>query len=106
MRVPRYLLRETLAVEAYAGSGAKGPVYTPARDVRANVQDTTRMTTDSRGTQRVVDVLAIIRPEDGPLATETRVTWNGIVFRVASCMPIPDSRRPTHYELEMLRYSG
>lgn len=106
MRVPHELLRETISVEAYGGAGAKGPVYAPATSMRASMQSTSRMTTDSRGTQRVVDVLAIIRPENGPLATETRVTWAGVTFRVASCMPIPDSRRPTHYELELLRYAG
>lgn len=106
MRVPHELLRETIAIEDFTGSGARGPVYAPARNVRASMQQTTRLFIDGRGNQRTVDILGIVRPEAGPVATESRVTWMGVTYRVEACYPMPDSRRPYHYELALIRLAS
>lgn len=106
MRVPRELLRETISVEDYSGSGARGPVYAAARSMRASMQERRRFVSDRRQMTAVtVDTLAIIRPEDGPVRPESRVSWNGETFRVESCYPMPDSRRPSHFELALTRYA-
>lgn len=102
MRVPRQLLRETITVEDYAGTGARGPVYVAGRPVRASMQQTSRLMSDARGNQITVDILATIRPENGPVPPESRVTWGSLVFRVAASHPYPDSRRPSHYELSLV----
>lgn len=106
MRVPNQLLRERITISDYEGSGARGPVYAEAREVRANIQQTQRLMTDSDGTQVTADTLVIIRPEAGPVPAESRVTWNGEEFRVIRAYPMPDSRRPSQWELAMAVYAG
>lgn len=106
MRVPRQLLREQIVVEDYAGAGARGPVYAAARTVRASVQQTSRLMIDERGRQLTIDALVIVRPEDGPVRPESRIAWAGSTFRVERAYPMPDSRRPSHWELALTRLAG
>lgn len=107
MRVPRELLRDTVTVEDYDGSGAHGPLYRDPRGMCASLQGASRLFTDSRGQTITVDTLAIIRPEDGPVRPESKVFefTSGVEYRVAQCVPIPDARRPAHYELLLTRYA-
>lgn len=103
MRVPKELLRDSISVLDYGGSGAHGPLYAAPRSVRASVQPTQHDFTDSRGVTVTVNTLAIIRPEDGPVPVESRVTAEGITYRVMQCYAMPDTRRPSHYELALAR---
>lgn len=106
MRIPTHLLRETIAVQDFTGSGAKGPTYAVSRSLRASVQATSRLVTDATGRTVTVDLVALVRPEKGPVPVESRVTWAGSAYRVVQAVPMPDSRRPTHYELGLMRYAG
>lgn len=106
MRVPNQILRERIVIENYEGSGARGPVYAEPRTVRANVQQTSRLMTDNDGSQVTADTLCIIRPEAGPVPAESRVEWNGQTFRVIRAYPMPDTRRPSQWELAMSVYAG
>ena len=54
----------------------------------------------------VRDTLAMIRPEDGPVAPQSRITWGTEKFRVETCYAMPDTRRPSHYELSLTRFVG
>jgi hypothetical protein len=102
MRIPRNYLRDELAVEAFAGQGARGVVYEASRVVRASVQPTTRLTTDTTG-REIAGVLAVVvRPEEA-IPVESRVTWQGQRYRVAQSDPMPDNFRPTHRELILSR---
>lgn len=106
MRVPNHALRESISVQDAAGNGARGPVHGAARTIRAAVQPTSKLITNSRGVEVVADFLAIIRPEAGPVPVESRVTWAGAVYRVETAVPMPDTRRPSHWELYLVRWSG
>lgn len=106
MRIPHELLRETISVEDYSGAGALGPAYSPARSLRASVQATSRLITDGTGRTLSIDALVLIRPEKGPVPVESRVTWAGSTYRVVRSVAQPDTRRPTHWELALLRYAG
>lgn len=105
MRVPRQLLREEIAVRDYAGSGARGPSFIGPRTVRASVQATSRFIVAADGTQVGLEALAIIRPEDGPVTVESRVTHGATEYRVVRCYAMPDARRASHYELALARLS-
>ena len=105
MRIPHQLLRETVSIEDFAGSGARGPVYSPARSVRGLVQQTSRLMNDLHGNQVPIDALLLVRPEDGPVPVESKVTWLTTIYRVGQALPMPDSRRPSHYELSLIRYA-
>lgn len=106
MRVPHSQLRETVSVEDFAGSGSHGPVYAAARSVRASMQPTSRLLIEDNGREVTVTVLGIIRPEAGPVPVQSRVTWAGVVYRVATSIPMPDTRRPDHWEIGLVRYAG
>ena len=102
MRIPRNFLRDDLSVEAYSAAGARGPTYGTAATIRASVQPTTRVVIDAHGRETQADVTAMIRPEDAAGAPlESRVTWNGAIYRVLRVAAMPDVQRPTHYELMM-----
>lgn len=106
MRVPRQLLRDAATVEAYGGSGALGPLYAAETEIRISIQPTTRVVSAPDGEALTIDTMAIIRPEDGPLRPESRVTARGIRYRVVECYPMPDERRPTHYELSLAKFQS
>lgn len=106
MRIPHSALRETITVQDFNGSGAHGPVYAAARNVRASMQEVSRLVTDTDGRQVLINVVAFVRPESGPVPAESRVAWGTSTFRVIAATPMPDSRRPSHYELSLARYAG
>lgn len=106
MRIPTHLLRETISVQDYAGPGAKGPAYAAARSLRASMQPTSRLVTDPTGRTVTVDLVALVRPEAGQIPVESRVTWAGGTYRVVQVVPMPDTRRPSHWELGLMRYAG
>lgn len=99
MRVPHEMLRETVVVEDYRGAGAYGVAFEDPRDVRANVQRTERLEVTTHGRQLLATTLMIIRPEAGPVPIESKITWNGDQFRVIRAFAVPDTRRPSHWEL-------
>jgi len=105
VRVPRQLLRELILVEDFGGSGARGPLF-EAREkpVRASVQPTMKLFTDASGQQYAIDALVIIRPEDGPVRPESKITARGEKYRVVRTYPMPDERRPSHYELAVSKW--
>lgn len=104
MRVPRQALREWIDIEDYSGDGALGPVFARTRRVKANVQPTPILMEEGPQMQGWVRALVIIRPEDGPVPIESRITHLGITYRVERMYPIPDSYRPDHYEIQMGRF--
>ncbi len=106
MRVPTFALRETISIQDFRGSGSHGPVYADARVVRASVQETSRLVTDTRGRAVTLELLAQVRPESGPVLIESRVAWQGRVYRVVTAYASPDTRRPTHWELGLSRFVG
>ena len=106
MRVPHALLRDTIAIEDYGGSGGMGPTFSASRNVRASVQATDRLVTDAQG--RVVSTVSrvVIRPEAGPVPPESRVTFAGRKYRVVEAYPVPDARRPSQWELTLAAWAN
>jgi len=104
MRVPRELLRDTITIEDYAGAGAHGAIYGDPRDVRASFQTTQKFVSDSHGYTISVTVMAIIRPEDGPVSAESRITSHGTQYRVVQVYPMPRRFHPTQWELMLDRW--
>jgi len=98
MKVPTQLLRETIVVSDYEGSGSRGPKFGAQRTISALMQPTSRLVTDTDGNLVTVGIVMIIRPEDGPVAPRSKVVWGSQGYRAASGLFFPDSRRPTHYE--------
>ena len=108
VRVPHEALKERITIEDYNASGSLGPTFgTPRTNVRASVQPTTKVVTDSRGVVTTIVSVIIIRPEAGPVPAESRVTDSlGRVFRVIQGDPFPDARRPSQWELTVAKWAG
>lgn len=106
MRVPNQLLRDIASVREYGGSGARGPIFGDARAVRCSIQMSQREVVDAKGVTVTIDTLIIIRPEDGPVAAESLITTTDLTFRVVRCYAMPDERRPSQYELAVVRYAS
>ena len=54
--IPRRLLRDSIAVEAYSGTGAYGPVYAAAVTVRGRVSMTRQLVRNSNGVEVVSEM--------------------------------------------------
>lgn len=106
MRVPHEALRETIVIEDYRGAGAYGVALEDPRSVPANVQRTERLEVTTHGRQVLASTLIIIRPEAGPVPIESKVTWNDEQFRVIRAFPVPDTRRPSHWELTVAPWNA
>jgi hypothetical protein len=95
---PPFLL-DAMAVEAYTGTGARGPTYATPVTVRCSVQPDYRLLVDNQGRQFQALAVAIVRP-DATFAVESRVTTaDGRKYRVIADDPLPDASRTHHREL-------
>jgi hypothetical protein len=99
VKIPRQLLRDVITIRDFAGSGSLGPTFGAPRTLRASVQPTTRVIVGPDGRNLQCSAMILIRPEDGPIRPESRVTYPPDAYRVLVCEPMPDRRRPTHYEI-------
>jgi hypothetical protein len=104
--IPFSALRDVITIEDAAGDGALGPTFSSPRNVSASIQDIERLVLDEMGQQTTIDIMTIIRPEAGPVKPGSKVSLpNGDTYRVVKAFPMPDYRRPSHFEL-MLRSWG
>lgn len=106
MKIPTFLLKDTISLEKYAGSGAHGPVYDGVVSVKAVFQDTTKLITNLRGVVVAASAAVLIRPEDGPVPVESRATVRSVVYRVASANPFPNEVSPYYWELLLDQYAA
>ena len=106
MRVPSELLRFSITVEDFAGSGALGPVYGEPRVIRASVQSTLQTVTTASGQTVTIDTLLLIRPDAGPIRPESRVTARNTLYKVVECYAMPDERRPYYYDVKLARFAS
>jgi hypothetical protein len=99
MRPP--FLRDNMSVEAYAGVGARGPVYAAAVNVKCSVQPDFRLILDAQGRQFQAQAIAIVWP-NSVFPIESRVTTSdGKMYRIIADSPLPDSKRPDHREISL-----
>lgn len=99
MRIPNEALRQTATIEDFDGSGSRGATFGPARTVKASAQQIASFTVEWKDEEVQITTLILIRPEAGPVAPGSKVTLDGVPYRVVKSFPIPDAFRPSHYEL-------
>ncbi len=103
MRIPRSVLRDQALVQEHIGHGALGPLYGATRPVRCRVEPVRRFVAAAKGDVTEVTATMLIRPEDGPIRVESKVTVRGVEYIVAQCQAEPDERRPAYWELQLTR---
>lgn len=99
IKIPGFLLRDRITISNYSGSNAYGVNTGAPRTVKAKVEPTNRLIIDRAGNQARAEATAMIRPEDGPVPVESKVTWGGKEYRVLAAGALPDEVNPTHREL-------
>jgi hypothetical protein len=86
--IPRSLLRDSIAVEAYSGDGAYGPVYAGSVTVLGKVSYMRQLVRDADGEEVVSEVTAYVHPDDAaPFVPESRVTIDGRATTVIGAGP-------------------
>ena len=88
MKIRRSLLKDSVSVEPYTGSGAYGPVYGTAKTVRVNVDATRRLVRDATGREVVSEASLYVHPDDAAsFVPESRLTIGGRVSTVLVANP-------------------
>lgn len=73
-RIPRWLLRHTVTVEAYQGDSAYGPVYGPPAAVRCFVEDGAKLIRNDQGHEVVSTARLYARLDTTTAPAQSRVT--------------------------------
>lgn len=108
MRLPAFLLRDTIEVEPYLGASGDGPIYGPPVAVRCFLASSERSVRQParEGSRLVKDVTtAYIQCEDAHhFAPEARVTLHGRRVEVEAVRrhEIPGGPTPNHVEVTLL----
>lgn len=100
--IPSALLRQTVAVEPYAGESATGPLYGAAVEYPARIQPKRRQVRDRAGDITVSDAVAFLRP-DAVVAVGDRVSVEGCIYRVLAAAPAMGLTRCEHIEATLGR---
>lgn len=88
MKIRRSLLKDTVAVETYTGSGAYGPVYSSAANVLVNVDSTRRLVRDATGREVVSEASLYVHPDDAAVfVPESRISIGGRTSTVLVANP-------------------
>jgi hypothetical protein len=106
MRVPHNVLRSRIEVFEFIGNGSMGATFKLPRTIRASCQPINKILITDVGEEQTIDVMVIIRPEDGPVPIESKVRWLNNDYRVTQMFPIPDDFRPSHYELQLRKWAA
>jgi hypothetical protein len=102
--IPSSLLRETITLEPFEGSGAYGPIYGAQQTLRARVEGKRRVVRKEDGTDLISSATAFVRP-GVDIATESRVTHlrhgasEPTVYEVVDVLPGEGLSRPAYLEL-------
>src|SRR6185369_15149201 len=67
LRLPHSQLRNTIVIHDFKANAAFGPVFEAPRTVRASIQDMNRLIISDVGEEQGNEILAMVRPEDGPV---------------------------------------
>lgn len=81
MRIPGFLLRDTIAVEPYAGQTGAGESFGAATDLKARVEPNRRLVTTLDGEEVVSEAKAWVKPGQ-TIPPRSRVTWKGRTLTV------------------------
>lgn len=101
VKIASNLLRDTITIERYAGSGSFTNEYAEAEVVKAHVETTNRLAIDPLGRNARVEAIVYLRPEVAPVPVDSRITWGGVTFRVLTAGALPDEVRPEYRRLQI-----
>ena len=100
MRLPGFLLQDTITLERYAGAGAYGDTYEDGETVRAHVDGTRRAIIGQDGQQAIAEATVYTRPMTEP-AVESRVTWRGRTYTIVAVKPMEHAWGETGLEISI-----
>lgn len=90
MRIPPFMLAQSVEVEVYQGAGAYGPSYAPATTKKCRVESRKRVAVTAQGNDVTIEATLFFDPDE-VIPEESKVVLDGKAMKVVS------SR--THYDL-------
>ena len=100
--IPNALLPHEITIEPYTGESATAPLYGAAVTTRARVDPRRQVIGKPDGSQIVSSAVATLRP-NVTVTPQSRVTWDGIHYRVLDVVRIGDLRRDFALQLALGR---
>ena len=100
MRVPGWLLLETVTITPQTGMGWDGPEYGTPYTARCHIEPGQRKVTDRQGEEVVAEATAFFVPEVA-VKPGDKVTWEGRTYTVIEARPWRALGRPSHVEVAL-----
>lgn len=101
MKLPGWLQRHEVTVEAYQGDGAYGAVYAAPVTVRCMVDDRRRLVRTAEGDEAVSETTLYVGDLTADIPPESRVTVNGRTTTVLGVSRHDGAGLPTPDHLEV-----
>lgn len=102
MRIPGFMLRQSVSVRPYLGTGAYGDQWGDSFTVRCRIEPRNELIRDSAGNETVASAKMYTAPGVA-ITPQSEVTWNGVVYDVMSVMPEPGPGGNIHHQEVLLR---
>lgn len=101
MRLPGWLQRHEVTVEAYLGDSAYGPQYDDPATVRCMIDDRRHLVRNANGDEVTSETTLYVGNLDANIPPESRVTVNGRTTTVLSVSRHDGAGLPTPDHLEI-----
>jgi len=100
MRVPGWLLRETVTITPFLRMGWDGPEYGDPFEARCHIEPGQRKATDRQGEEVVAEATAFFAPEV-QVKPGDKVTWEGRTYTVIEARPLRALGKASHVEVAL-----
>lgn len=100
MRIPAFIMQETVTVQPYEGDSAFGPVYGDSFTVKAYGEQGRRETVDQEGREVTADAWLAL-PPDTAIKAQDRVDWLDRSYAVVNVAKYRPFGKPSHIEAEL-----
>lgn len=98
MRVPGWLLRETVTITPFLRMGWDGPEYGEPYMARCHIEPGQRRVTDRQGEEVVAEATAFFASEVA-VTPGDKVAWEGRNYTVIEARPLRALGKPSHVEV-------
>lgn len=95
MRIPTFLLQQSVSVKPYAGDGAYGAVYGTPYTAKCRIEPKRQRVVDRQGAEVIAEAVAYFTP-DTSLTVQSTVTWDGREYTVVEVRPVMGMSSVSH----------
>lgn len=96
MRIPAFMLSQTVSVKPITGHSAYGDVFGTPYDLKCRIEPKRELIRDRDG-EEVIAMARLFAFPEATLNHGDEITWAGNVYRVATVAPMPGPDGRTHH---------